>query len=393
MATPLSTDTQPTSVTTSKAGSLTQHSSSPAISSTAEKATRSVVDFFDITNNVNGDWNWFTNRESQIQYNGVSDGRTAFIVHLAYEIEYARRRIQFTDEVSSDIQGVKDDVIGSLTGTANSLIERPDHIYKWSIVNGLNLHSSILDNVALDFAGSLFAGKGYLLAGVITNKVTARELWNQWGKEWRSFFFWDLGLAKILFRSLNLVDTSTIPDKVILDNMVMLDSQNQIRFNAIRNPIADVINKIDLRYRKDWSGDGFKSVESGNDVESINHFGQKELPSDYEFNWIRLQALAVDLVLFYLQEQSFPRDVYEIELLLDNMEIQRGDILQVNPPAHELNNVKVVVLGAGRSIGSGIAQRMDTVPIIAKQMRGVVPNIGFGLAAFGRSGFGGVENN
>ena len=103
MTTPLNTDSQSTRVSTSKTGSLTQHSSSPAINSTAEKATRSVVDFFDITSNVNGDWNWFTDRESQIQYNGSSDGRTAFIVHLAYEVEYARRRIQFADEVSADI--------------------------------------------------------------------------------------------------------------------------------------------------------------------------------------------------------------------------------------------------------------------------------------------------
>jgi hypothetical protein len=393
MTTPNQTDIKATSVSTSKSGALTQHSSNPAISSTAEKATRSVVDFFDITSNVNGDWNWFTNRESQIQYNGASDGRTAFIIHLAYEIEYARRRIKFTDEVSADIQGVKDDVSGTLTGTADSLIERPDHVYKWSILNALNLDSSVLDIPSLNQAGSLFSGAGYLLAGIITDKVSARELWNQWGKESRSFLFWDLGLAKILYRSLNFVNTSTTTDKVILDNMVLLDSQNQIRFNATRNPIADVVNKIDLRYRKNGSGEGFKSVESGSDVESISHFGLKEKPADFEFNWIRIQALAVDLVLFYLQERSFPRDIYEIEMFLDNMEIQRGDILQVNPPTHELDNVKVMVLGAGRSIGSGIAQRMDTVSISAKQMRGFVSNSGFGLATFGTSGFGGVENN
>ena len=67
--------------------------------------------------------------------------------------------------------------------------------------------------------------------------------------------------------------------------------------------------------------------------------------------------------------------------------------MEVNPPTHELNNVKVMVLGAGRSVGSGVAQRMDTVPVIARQMRGFVANSGFGLAAFGRSGFGGAENN
>ncbi len=154
-----------------------------------------------------------------------------------------------------------------------------------------------------------------------------------------------------------------------------------------------MVNKIDLRYRKNWSGEGYKSVESVVDLESINQFGQKEKPTDFEFNWIRTETLAADLAPFYLQERGFPRDVYEIELLLDNMEIERGDILEVNPPTHELGNVKVMVLGVGRSIGSGIAQRMDTVPIIARQMRGLVSNAGFGLQIFGGSGFGGAEIN
>jgi hypothetical protein len=385
------TEVKPTSVSTSKTGSLTQHASSPAINSTAEKATRSVVDFFDITNHVNGDWNWFTGRESQVQYNGSSDGRTAFIVHLAYEIEYARRRIQFTDEVSADILGVKDDSSGTVTGTGHSLIERPDHVYKWSILNALNLDGSVLDSASLTQAGDLFAG--HLLAGVIVDKVSARELWNQWGRESRSFFYWDLGLAKILFRRFNLVDTSTISDKVISDNMVLLDSGSRVRFKCTRNPIEHVVNKIDLKYRKNWSGEGYKSVESGEDTESINQFGQLEKPSDFEFNWIRTKALAVDLVSFYLQERGLPLDVYEIELLLDNMEIERGDILEVNPPTHELENVKAMVLGSGRSMGSGIARRMDTVSIIARQMRGFVGNAGFGIQAFGNSGFGGSERN
>lgn len=391
MTTALNVSTQGTNVFTSKTGSLAQHSSNPGINSTAQKATRSVVDFFDITSHVNGDWNWFTNRESQIQYNGFSDGRTAFIVHLAYEIEYARRRIQFTDEVTADVQGVKDDLSGTLTGTADSLVERPDHVYKWSLLKGLKLDSSVLDSISLDQAGENFVG--YFLAGMIVNKVSARELWNQWGKESRSFFFWDLGLAKILFRRLNLVNTSTLADKVILGNMVLLDSQNKVRFQTTRNPIGDVVNKIDLRYRKNWSGEGYKSVESLEDIESINQFGQKEKPAYFEFNWIRVEALAAELASFYLQERGFPRDVYELELLLDNMDIERGDILEVNPPTHDLENVKVLVLGAGRSLGSGVAQRMDTVPIIARQMRGFVANAGFGLEAFGGSGFGGAEVN
>jgi hypothetical protein len=237
MATPNPVSTQLTNISTSKTGGLTPHSSNPGVNSTAEKATRSVVDLFDITSHVNGDWNWFEDRESQVQSNGSSDGRTAFVVHLAYEIEYARRRIEFTDDVSAQIKGVKDDLVGSITSVVDSLIERPDHIYKWSILNGLNLDSSNIDVVSISQAGTSFDDSGYLLGGIINEKISYLDLWQRWGKECRAYFYWDLGKAKILFRPLNLSTTATVPDKVIPGNMVLIDPNGVVEFKVTRNPI------------------------------------------------------------------------------------------------------------------------------------------------------------
>ncbi len=391
MATPNPVSTQSTNISTSKTGGLSPHSSNSSVNSTAEKATRSVVDLFDITSHVNGDWNWFENRESQVQYNGSSDGRTAFVVHLAYEIEYARRRIEFTDEVSAQIEGVKDD--GSITGVADSLIERPDHIYKWSIMNGLNLDSSVIDSASMSQAGTLFDNSGYLLGGIVNEKISYLDLWQRWGKECRAYFYWDLGKAKILFRPLNLSTTATVADKIIPGNMVLVDPNGVVEFNVTRNPINNVVNKLDLKYNRKWTGDDYQAVESLVDLESQNKFGIKEKPGEFDFNWIRNQPMAVDIGNFYLQEFKEPRDVYEIGLLLDNMEIEKGDILEVNPPINELDKVHALVLGSGRVVGSGIEQRMDTIKIVARQMGGVVGNEGFGLQVFGTSGFAGVERN
>jgi len=391
MAAPESVSAQPTNTSTTKVGDITPHSSNAAVNSTAEKATRSVVDLFDITSHVNGDWNWFENRESQIKYNGSSDGRTAFVVHLAYEVEYARRRIEFTDDVSAKIEGVKDD--GSITGVSHSLIERPDHIYKWSILNGLGLDSSVLDSVSINQAGTLFGNSGYFFGGIINDKISYFDLWQQWGKESRAYFYWDLGKAKILFRPLNLSTTTTVVDKVIDESMVLMGSNGVIDFKVRRNPISNVVNKLDLKYRRNWVGDDFNAVENFFDMESQKKFGKKEKPGEFDFNWIRDHSMASDIGNFYLQEFKEPRDVYEIGLLLDNMEIEKGDILEVNPPIHELDNVRVLVLGSERVVGSGIEHRMDTVKILARQMGGFVGNSGFGLQGFGTSGFSGVERN
>jgi hypothetical protein len=393
MATPNSVSTQSTNTSTSKTGDLSPHSSNPIVNSTAEKATRSVVDLFDITSHVSGDWNWFEDRESQVQYNGSSDGRTAFVVHLAYEVEYARRRIEFTDVVSAQIKGVKDDPGGSITAVSDSLIERPDHIYKWSILNGLNLDSSIIDDASISQAGTLFDNSGYLLGGIVNEKISYLDLWQRWGKECRAYFYWDLGKAKILFRPLNFSTTATVADKVISGNMVLIDLNGVIEFKVTRNPINNVVNKLDLKYNRKWTGDDYQAVESLVDLESQTKFGIKEKPGEFDFNWIRNQLMAVDIGNFYLQEFKEPRDVYEIGLLLDNMEIEKGDILEVNPPINELEKVHALVLGSGRVVGSGIEQRMDTVKIVARQMGGVVGNEGFGFQEFGTSGFAGVERN
>lgn len=393
MAAPNSVSAQPANVSTSRAGEIEPHSSNPAVNSTAEKATRSVVDLFDITPHVNGDWNWFQDRESQVRYNGSSDGRTAFVVHMAYEVEYARRRIEFTDDVSAEIAGIKDDSTGSVTGVADSLIERPDHIYKWSVLKGLGLDPSVIDNASMSQAGTLFANSGYLLAGIVNEKSSYQDLWQQWGKECRACFYWDLGKARILFRILNLSSTDLEADKKILDNMVLMDSQGQMDFKTTRNPLINTVNKLDLRYNRNWRGGGYQAIESFADLESQNIFGIKEKPGEFDFNWVRQKTMALDIGNFYLQELKEPRDVYEIGVLLDNMEIEKGDVIEVNPPAHELGSVRALVLASGRRVGSGIEKRMDTVKIFARQMGGVTGNDGFGLQAFGISGFAGAEKN
>ncbi len=393
MATANSVSIQPTNISTSKAGEISQHVSSPAVSSTSEKATRSVIDLFDISSHVNGDWNWFEDRESQIKYSGSSDGRTAFIVHLAYEVEYARRRIEFTDKVSAEISGVQDDAVATITGNAHSLIERPDHIFKWSILHGLKLDASQIDLNSIDQAGILFGNSDYLFGGIVQEKVSFSDLWQQWGKECRSYLYWDLGKAKILFRPLNLSTSETVVNKIILENMVLIDSNGVIEFKVTRNPISNVVNKLDLRFNRNWTNNDYHAVESFLDLESQNKFGLKEKPGEFEFNWIRDQTMASDIGNYYLEELKEPRDVYDIGLLLDNMEIEKGDILEVNPPIHELKKVHALVLGSGRVVGSGVDQRMDTVRILARQMGGVVGNNGFGLQGFGTSGFAGVERN
>ncbi len=383
-----------TGTSTSKTGAVTQHSSVPAVGGSAEKNTSTIVDFIDITSNVAGDWSWFTNREIQVKYNGVSDGRTAFIIHVAFEIEYARRRLKFSDNVTADVEGVKDDGAGTISGVANALLERPEHIFKWSILNLLGLTVSEIDSASFTNAGTAFSGAiagGYKLAGIIQSKAEIKTLWRDWEKNCRSYFFWDFGKARIQFRPLNSVALPFTPDKAIADDMIRLDGNGRASIQVERTPNRNIVNTIDLRYKRDWSSSEYDSIETDSDADSVARYGRREKPEDFEFNWTRIQAQSADLSAFFLAQHKEPSDVLNLELFLDNIELERGDLLALNPPTHSIQGLPALVLGAGRQIGSGVGRRMDSIPVTVQIMR-INPGAGFGLSAFGSSIFGNPSN-
>ncbi len=355
-----------TGTSTSKTGAVTQHSSSPTLTGSAEKNTSTIVDFIDITSNVAGDWAWFTNREVQVKYNGASDGRTAFIIHVAFEIEYARRRLSFTDDITADIEGVKDDGSGTISGVADALLERPDHVFKWSVLNLLGLPASDIDSASFTQAGAEFLGAiagGYKLAGIIQAKADIKNIWRDWEKNCRAYFFWNLGKARIQLRPLNAVTLPFTPDKIISDNMIRLKPNGQSVVQVERTPNRNIVNTIDLQYQRDWSTKEYESIENDSDADSVTRYGRREKPGDFEFDWVRVQVQATDLLGFFLAQHREPSDVLDIELFLDNIEIERGDLLSISPPTHEDTGLPALVLAAGRQIGSGRERRMDSVPV------------------------------
>lgn len=361
-----------TGTSTSKTGSVTQHSSNSALTGSAEKNTSTIVDFIDITSHVAGDWAWFSNREIQVKYNGVSDGRTAFIIHAAFEIEYARRRLKFSDAVTADIQGVKDDGAGSVSGVADAMLTRPDHVFKWSILNLLGLTVAEIDSASFTQAGTDFSGVitgGYKLAGVVQKKTEIKNLWRDWGKNCRAYIFWELGKARIQLRPFNEISLPFTPNKTIADNMIRLSSNGRAVIEVERTPNRNIVNTIDFLYNRDWSSKDYGSVENSSDADSVTRYGRREKPNDFDFDWTRVQAQAADLLAFYLAQHEEPSDVLDLELFLDNIEIERGDLLSISPPTHADSDLPALVLAVGRQIGSGKAGRMDSIPVTLQLIR------------------------
>jgi len=358
---------------TVKGGGVTQHGSSPVLAATTEKSTNTVVNFFDISSLVNRDWDWFTGRVVEIQYTGSLDGRTAYIIHTAFEIEYARRRLAATDEVTADVAGVKDNSSGTVTGTPDALIERPDHVFRWSILNLLGLDAPVIDDASFDQAGTEFGNAisgGYKLAGVVQSKLFQETLWRQWMKESRAHLFWDpTGKARLQFRPINQSQVANGKEvKALTEDMVRVHPESgagRIRFQ--RTPTDRVVNHIELRYRRDWVSGHHRQIHVEADSDEINVFGKRERPGEFRFDWCREAAMAQDLAQFYLAELKSPQTLVSCSVFLDQLELERGDFVTVSHPLlPEGNAFHGIVLPGSHIPGSGKALRMDGLELLIR---------------------------
>jgi hypothetical protein len=344
-----------------KSGQVSDVGITAPLAATTEKSSNIVQDFADITEHVT-DWEWFTNREAQITYNGSSDGRTSYILNTFFEIHYAERQVVFTDDVSAQVVGLIDDGSGTITGTPNAIIERPDHVYKWSALTALKQDSSLIDDASFASVGTLYDTQitgGYKLAGIIQDQKTASELWSDWGRNCRSYLFWDLGQCRLHFRPYNFIDVGDPSVKTISDTEI----RNDPTPSRERTATSNLVNSVDARYKRDWTDSEYSAIASKADEFSKSKFGLRERPDQFNFDWVRNADMASDLADFYLQENSNPSWIVRLELFLDNMELEPGDIVKINSSNLNLINALGLVLGPSRSLGSGRDQKADSIPI------------------------------
>jgi hypothetical protein len=370
---PEDVETKETGVTTLKVGGVSQHSSTPPLDGTTEKSTNTVVDFFDITDQLARDWDWFKDKIIEIEYSGGLDGRTVYIVHTAFEIEYARRRLESTDEVTADVSGVKDDSAGTFTGMPNAVIEHPDSIFRWSLLNLLGLTTSSIDDSAFSQAGMEFSNVisgGYKLAGVIQNKVLLETVWRQWMKESRSYLFWDpSGKARLQFRPTNQSSVAVGNEvKALVESMVRVDSDSGAgRVQFQRTPTDRVVNHIELEYQRDWAAGHYRKIHVESDSDKIQLFGKRERPEEFLFNWCRDSVMAADLAKFYLAELKAPQTLMYCEVFLDQLELERGDFVTLSHPLIPGPGIQYGLVLPGAHIpGSGKARRMDGLNLLIR---------------------------
>lgn len=261
------------------------------------------------------------------------------------------------DKLVVNAQGYKDDASGTITGTANLLIERPDHIIKHLLVTyGSWPVANFYTNADVNFAT-----KGYKFAGVITEKRKLKEWLTLLAFQCRCYYRLANNQAQLLWRP----DTLSM-QKSVTSNMIRMQEDFKTTTTVTRSPLEQVINKISIHYDRNWAQTGdnaYKAISKAEDAASIAAYGEKEKPYLFFFDFVTLSAMANDVRDFYLARYKTRKKTIEMEVFLDNAEVEFADALTIVPQSSLLCEVQKVNIYPG----SGKEDRNDRINLVVKE--------------------------
>ena len=210
-------------------------------------------------------------------------------------------------------------------------------------------------------AAALFTAKGYKLAVLINEYRKLREWLALMAFQCRCYFRFANGKAYLLYRP-----DALAPDKTLTDSMIRMAGDFKTTLKTERSPLEEVINKINLKYGRDWgkSGkDAYTGIVKTQDPLSIAKYGEKERADLFALDFVKLRAMAIDLRDFYLARYKDRKRIFTMEVFLDNMELEFGDGVTLTPKGNTLTEVAKVNI----TPGSGREMRNDKILLILKE--------------------------
>lgn len=260
-------------------------------------------------------------------------------------------------QIIIDAQGYQDDASGTITGTANALIEYPSHVIKHLLYT---YSAWPLANFYTD-AHTNFVNKPYKFAGVINEKKKLKEWLSALAFQCRCYFRFSNGLTQLLWRP----DTLS-SQKTITANMIRMQDDAKTTRTLSRSPLDEVINKIEVHYDRDWTqsgDDAYKGLSKTSDATSITAYGEKEKPEIFYFGFVTTQSMADDVRNFYIARYKNRKKLVEMELFLDNAEVEFGDDVTITPQSNLLGEVQKVNIYPG----SAMEMRNDKLTVVVKE--------------------------
>ncbi|MDO9069318.1 MAG: hypothetical protein Q7W05_12775 [Deltaproteobacteria bacterium] len=318
-----------------------------------DNPSRTVVNLFDLTAQVNFNWAWFTNRQIKVTYFNAGDAKSVFILHAFFDIEYVPTEIVWSDAVTASVSGLA------------SLV-RPDQSIQHLLTARAGASVSDLDSASWAAIGARYTALGYRLDGLIDATITVREALGKICRQVHSRLFPSGGKLKMALREGHPV-TKPAVKQLTSDNL-------QLRsLAAARQPLADITNRVQLFYQRDWTvsdtnASGYLQSVTKDDAKSIARFGLKTKADAYNFDLIRSSTMAAAVADFYIKTSAWPSTFYTFLAYLDQFDLEKEDVLSVTANFNQMAKTPMVVRAIDRLFGSGKNSSINQFRIIAENL-------------------------
>lgn len=320
---------------------------------TQENPSRTVVNLFDLTSQVNFNWDWFTNREIRITYVNAGDAKAVYILHAFFDVEYVPTEVVYSDQITAEVTSLTDFI-------------RPDMAVQKLLTTRAGVALTDFNPAAFSTIGTKFAALGYRLDGLIEAETTVRDAITRICRQTHSRMFTSAGKVKMVLREGH---PPTKPPAGLLDT-----SDVQLRsIKAARQPLREIANRVQLFYKRDWTADetstaGFLASVTREDAKSISRFGLKTRADSYNFDLIRDAAMAAKVAEFYLLTDAWPSTFYTFLAYLEQFDLEREDVLQMSAGFNQMHKVPMVVLAMDRIFGSGKNGEINRLRVVAENL-------------------------
>ncbi len=337
-----------------------------------DTSTRTIVNLFDVTEHANFDWSWFTNRDVTVEYKGSAESKNVYLLHVFFDVEYRKKEIIFSDDVTCEPTGIIDDASGKYTGTPDALITRPDHVRKYLLCDRGDLPETFIDLNNFTASGLIYTADSYIFDGVLNANLTVRETEKKLARQCRSRWFWNAGKAKIAVRE-KMIDWTV--------NRSLLPSDMRLKSISVeRQKVTDLANKIQLFYDRDWTSDesgssGFRSNVFEEDPDSITAHGICEDREGFLFDCVKSQPMARDLVEYYIELLASPSSFYQIDTYLPQFDLEKEDIIDVTANFQRLSKARMAIRALNRVFGSGKTKNINLIRIFAECIRYIIHEV------------------
>jgi hypothetical protein len=314
------------------------------------RKSHEVTKTFEITDYVDS-WGDLLSKNAEIIFesDGNKPGTNLFIKDMHIMTESGRYTFEYTDEITADVDGyyVDGTEIDTDYGIDGELIARPDQICKLILTWKNTLFDlSDLDTAYYAAAASFFESQYYRLNFAIVNETTRRELLEKIAFQTRTDQYWEAGVHK-----LKVLEVASAVSKQITDS----DIENV----AIqRSDIEELVNLLEVRYTIDYSfliaytPNKFRDIITMENTDSQTEYGtRKSTDETFYFDLIRDDITASHVAAYYLSFYSVIRRYITMKCFLNQLELDKHDIIGVTFPIDNLANTPGRILSNKLSMG------------------------------------------